>query len=63
MHYLFLWGDVTGTYSIPTNYITSPEYAENDADDNYYTMLKEMITFLKCWWVDFPLPMPVNLLQ
>ncbi len=24
---------------------------------------KEMITFPKCWWVDFPLPMPVNLLQ
>ena len=38
--HLFLWGDVTGTYSIPTNYITSPEYAENDADDNYYTMLE-----------------------
>ncbi|HQO17822.1 MAG TPA: C25 family cysteine peptidase, partial [Candidatus Cloacimonas sp.] len=38
--YLFLWGDVTGTYAIPTNYIASPEYAENDADDNYYTMLE-----------------------
>ena len=38
--YLFLWGDVNGTYAIPTNYITSPEYAETDADDNYYTMLE-----------------------
>ena len=39
--YLFLWGDVNGTYAIPTNFIVSPEYAtENDADDNYYTMLE-----------------------
>ena len=38
--YLFLWGDVTGTFAIPTNYYLSPEYAENDADDNYYAMLE-----------------------
>ncbi|HOQ77235.1 MAG: C25 family cysteine peptidase [Candidatus Cloacimonetes bacterium] len=38
--YLILWGDVTGTFAIPTNYFPSPEYAENDADDNYYAMLE-----------------------
>jgi hypothetical protein len=37
--YLFLWGDVTGTFSIPTNFYPSPEYAENDADDQFYTLL------------------------
>ena len=35
--YLFLWGDVNGTFAIPTNFYPSPEYAsENDADDHYY---------------------------
>jgi hypothetical protein len=48
--YLFLWGDVNGTFAIPTNYYPSPEYAENDADDNFYALLDgddyfpEMIT-------------------
>jgi len=48
--YLFLWGDVNGTFSIPTNHYPSPEYAENDADDNDYGLLAgndyfpEMIT-------------------
>ena len=37
--YLLLLGDTVGTYSIPTNFYPSPEYAENDADDNYYTLL------------------------
>jgi len=38
--YLFLWGDVSGTFSIPTNFYPSPEYQENDADDHYYTLLE-----------------------
>ncbi len=38
--YLFLWGDVNGTFAIPTNFFPSPEYAENDADDNFYTFLE-----------------------
>ncbi len=38
--YLFLWGDVSGTFSIPTNFYPSPEYPENDADDHYYTLLE-----------------------
>ena len=48
--YLFLWGDVNGTFTIPTNHYPSPEYAENDADDNDYALLAgndyfpEMIT-------------------
>ncbi|MDD4310394.1 MAG: C25 family cysteine peptidase, partial [Candidatus Cloacimonetes bacterium] len=37
--FLFLWGDVTGTFAIPTNFYPSPEYAENDADDNYFATL------------------------
>ncbi|MDD4309877.1 MAG: C25 family cysteine peptidase, partial [Candidatus Cloacimonetes bacterium] len=37
--YLFLWGDVTGTFAIPTSFYPSPEYAENDADDNYFATL------------------------
>lgn len=37
--YLFLWGDVNGTFAIPTNFYPSPEYAENDADDNYFATL------------------------
>lgn len=38
--YLFLWGDVLGTFSIPTNFFPSPEYPENDADDHFYTLLE-----------------------
>lgn len=38
--YLLLFGDVTGTYSIPTAFFPSPEYAENDADDHQYTLLE-----------------------
>jgi hypothetical protein len=38
--YLFLWGDVNGTFAIPTNFYPSPEYAENDADDNYFVTLE-----------------------
>lgn len=38
--YLFLWGDTVGTYTIPTNFYPSPEYAENDADDQYYALLE-----------------------
>ncbi len=38
--YLLLLGDVTGTtYTIPTAFFPSPEYAENDADDHQYTLL------------------------
>ncbi len=37
--YLLLLGDTVGNYSIPTNFYPSPEYAENDADDHYYTLL------------------------
>jgi hypothetical protein len=37
--FLLLLGDVTGTYAIPTNMYTSPDGTENDADDNFYTML------------------------
>lgn len=38
--YLLLLGDVTGTYSIPTAFYPSPEYAENDADDHQYTLIE-----------------------
>lgn len=38
--YLLLLGDTVGNYSIPTNFYPSPEYAENDADDHYYTLLE-----------------------
>ncbi len=38
--YLLLLGDTVGNYSIPTNFFPSPEYAENDADDHYYTLLE-----------------------
>jgi hypothetical protein len=38
--YLLLLGDTGGNYSIPTNFYPSPEYAENDADDQYYTLLE-----------------------
>jgi len=37
--YLMLFGDTVGTYAIPTNFFPSPEYAENDADDQYYALL------------------------
>ena len=37
--YLLLLGDVTGTYTIPTNIYTSPDGTEHDADDNYFSML------------------------
>jgi len=37
--YLLLLGDVTGSFAIPTNIYPSPDGTENDADDNFYTML------------------------
>ena len=38
--YLLLLGDVSGSYSIPTAFFPSPEYAENDADDHQYTLIE-----------------------
>lgn len=38
--YLLLLGDTGGNFAIPTNFYPSPEYAENDADDQYYTLLE-----------------------
>jgi len=38
--YLLLLGDVSGAYPIPTNVYTSPDGLEQDADDNFYTMLE-----------------------
>lgn len=38
--YLLLLGDTVGNFSIPTNFYPSPEYSENDADDQYYTLLE-----------------------
>ncbi len=38
--HLLLLGDVTGSYSVPTAFYPSPEYAENDADDHQYTLLE-----------------------
>ena len=38
--YLLLLGDVTGTYSIPCAFYPSPEYQENDADDQTYALLE-----------------------
>ncbi|HPT72668.1 MAG TPA: C25 family cysteine peptidase [Candidatus Cloacimonadota bacterium] len=38
--YVLIIGDVTGTYAVPTNIYTSPDGTENDADDNYYTMVE-----------------------
>ncbi len=37
--YLLILGDVTGSFAIPTNVYTSPTGDEQDADDNFYTML------------------------
>ena len=40
--YLLLFGDVgdpSATYTIPTSYFPSPEYQENDADDQQYGMI------------------------
>ncbi len=38
--YLLLLGDTVGNFGIPTNFFPSPEYAENDADDQYYALLE-----------------------
>lgn len=38
--YLLLLGDVSGSYSIPTAFFPSPEYNENDADDQQYTLIE-----------------------
>lgn len=38
--YLLLLGDTTGNFSIPTSFYPSPEYSENDADDQYYALLE-----------------------
>lgn len=37
--HLLILGDVTGSFAIPTNIYNSPDGIEQDADDNYYTML------------------------
>jgi len=37
--YLLLMGDVTGNFSIPTNFFASPDNSELDADDNHYALL------------------------
>lgn len=37
--HLLILGDVNGSYAIPTNIYTSPDGTEQDADDNFYTML------------------------
>jgi|MGYP000856614856 hypothetical protein len=37
--YLLLLGDTVGNYAIPTNFYPSPEYNENDADDQFYAIL------------------------
>ncbi len=38
--YILLLGDTIGELSIPTNMYISPDGTENDADDNFYTMLE-----------------------
>lgn len=38
--YILLIGDTAGSFIIPTNMFLSPDGTENDADDNYYTMLE-----------------------
>ncbi|NLK49674.1 MAG: T9SS type A sorting domain-containing protein [Candidatus Cloacimonetes bacterium] len=38
--YLMLFGDVTGSYSIPTAFFPSPEFQENDADDHQYALIE-----------------------
>lgn len=38
--YILLLGDTSGSYVIPTNMFISPDGTENDADDNFYTMLE-----------------------
>ena len=38
--YLLIMGDTVGSFSVPTNFFPSPEYAENDADDQYYALLE-----------------------
>ncbi|HOD17591.1 MAG TPA: C25 family cysteine peptidase [Candidatus Cloacimonadota bacterium] len=37
--HLLLLGDVTGSYALPTHIYTSPDGTEQDADDNFYTMV------------------------
>lgn len=38
--YILLLGDTSGSFIIPTNMFVSPDGTENDADDNYYTLLE-----------------------
>ncbi len=38
--YIILAGDTSGTLVIPTNMFISPDGTENDADDNFYTLLE-----------------------
>ncbi len=39
--YLIIFGDTVGEeFHIPTNFFGSPDGQENDADDNYYTMIE-----------------------
>lgn len=37
--YILLLGDTSGSFVIPTNMFISPDGTENDADDNFYTLL------------------------
>ncbi len=38
--YIILVGDTSGSFVIPTNMFISPDGTENDADDNFYTLLE-----------------------
>ncbi|OQY37386.1 MAG: hypothetical protein B6226_05250 [Candidatus Cloacimonetes bacterium 4572_65] len=38
--YILLLGDTSGNLAIPTNMYQSPDGTEDDADDNFYTMLE-----------------------
>ncbi len=38
--YILLVGDTSGSFIIPTNMFISPDGTENDADDNFYTLLE-----------------------
>ncbi len=38
--YIMLIGDTSGSFVIPTNMFISPDGTENDADDNFYTLLE-----------------------
>ncbi|MFA7057469.1 MAG: C25 family cysteine peptidase [Candidatus Cloacimonadales bacterium] len=60
--YILIIGDTAGSFSIPTNMFLSPDGTENDADDNFYTLLEGDDYFPDAMIGRFSIGDPVNLL-